>query len=126
MDQVNLFLDTFGLMAIFGVLFLKSVGIPIPIPVDVIMLTAAARAAEGKLILWQTLIAILLAMVIGSSIQFILVRGPARRLLYRYGGYVGMTPSRLDLAAAKVQKSSAFGIGLAVLTPGVRSVTVTA
>src|SRR5437016_2716323 len=126
MDQINTFLDLYGIAALFVLIFVKSLGVPIPIPADAIMLATAVRAAEGRLILWQAFIALLLALVLGGIGQFMLVRGPARRLLYRFGGRIGMTTQRLDAAAGRVKNSGPIGIGIAILTPGVRSVTITA
>src|SRR5260221_3870192 len=126
MDQINAFLDIYGLLAIFVVLLLKSIGVPIPIPIDAILLAAMARTAQGRLVVWQTFAAILVALVLGGLGQFMLIRGPGRTLLYRYGHYVRMGPARLDAAASKVQHSGPIKIGLALLTPGLRSVTVTA
>lgn len=126
MEQLNAFLETYGLMAIFGVMLLKSIGVPIPIPADAVMLAASARAAEGKLILWQTFVAILIALVIGGIVQFLLVRGPGSKLLYRYGRYLGLTSTRLDKAASKLKRGGPLGISAAIVTPGVRSVAVPA
>jgi len=126
MDQINAFLDLYGLTAIFVVLLIKSVGVPIPIPNDALLLATAARAAEGRLVLWQAIITVLVALVLGGIAQFFLVRGPGRKVLYRFGGYVGLTNARLDAAVSRVQKSGPIAIGVAILTPGVRSVTITA
>src|SRR5260370_23563246 len=37
-----------------------------------------------------------------------------------------MTPQRLDEASARVSKSNPLAIGVAIFTPGIRSITVTA
>jgi len=42
------FLDIYGLIAIFAVMLLKEIGIPVPVPSDLIMLAAASQAAAGK------------------------------------------------------------------------------
>ena len=126
MDTLETFLSTYGLAAIFGVMLVKSVGVPIPIPADVIMLATSARVAEGRLLLWQAFGAILVALVVGGVIQFWLAHGPGRGVLYRYGRYLGLTPARLDVAGVTVKKSGPIGIGLAILTPGIRAATVAA
>jgi len=126
MDSLELFLNAYGLAAIFGLMLIKSIGVPIPIPADVVMLAVAARAAEGKLVVWQAFLIILLALVGGGFVQFWLVRGPGRGLLYRFGRYLGLTPARLDAASGVVKRSGPLGIGLAILTPGVRAATVAA
>lgn len=124
MADFNTFLEIYGLAAIFTVMLLQSSGVPIPIPADALMLATSARAAEGKIVLAQAFIALLIALVVGGVVQYLLVRGPARSILYRYGRFLGMTPARLDTAANKIQKGNVLTIGIAILTPGVRSVTV--
>jgi membrane protein DedA with SNARE-associated domain len=126
MNGFETFLDSYGLLAIFSLLLVKAVGVPIPVPADVIMLTASARVAAGKMVLWQAFLFILLALVLGGIVQFWLARGPGRQLLYRFGRYLGLTPARLDAAAAKVKKGGPVGVGLAILTPGIRAATVAA
>lgn len=123
-DAVNLFLDVYGLAAIFFVMLAKSVGLPIPIPADALMLTASARVASGRFPFIYTFVALLVALVAGGLVQFLLVRGPGRGLIYRYGRYMGLTSQRLDNASAKLGRGNPFTIGLAVLTPGIRSITV--
>ena len=104
MHSLDLFLVQYGLAAIFIILLIKTIGIQIPIPADLIILTAAARVAQGKLNGWQTFIAILIALVIGGLIQFLLARGPGRGFLYRFGRYIGLTSPRLDAALCQGQK----------------------
>jgi membrane protein DedA with SNARE-associated domain len=124
MNDLNSFLELYGLAAIFGIMLAKSIGIPIPIPADALMLATSARVAAGKFALGQAFIALLIALIIGGVIQFELVQKAGRTILYRYGKYLGMTPARLDSAAARLAKGGTTGIGLAILTPGVRSVAV--
>ena len=126
MDTLETFLSTYGLAAICGVMLVKSIGVPIPIPADVIMLATSARVAEGRLALWQAFGALLVTLVVGGAIQFWLARGPGRGVLYRYGRYLGLTPARLDAAGATVKKGGPIGIGLAILTPGIRAATIAA
>ena len=104
MNSLDLFLVQYGLAAVFLLLLIKTIGVPIPIPADLIILTAAARVAQGKLIWWQAFIAILIALVLGGLIQFVLVRGPGRRLLYRFGRYIGLTSHRLDALLPGLKK----------------------
>ncbi len=126
MSSLDLFLVHYGLAAIFILLLVKTIGVPVPIPADLIILTAAARVAQGKLNIWQTFIVILIALVIGGLIQFILARGPGRGLLYRFGRYAGLTAPRLDAASSRVKKGGALSISIAILVPGVRGAAIVA
>jgi len=126
MENLELFLDSYGLAAIFVIMLVKAIGVPIPIPADVVMLAAAARVATGKLDVWTSFLFILLALVGGGVVQFDLIRRAGRNFLYRFGRYLGLTPERLDKASAGVQKSGIVGLSVAILTPGVRGLSVAA
>jgi membrane protein DedA with SNARE-associated domain len=126
MNGLDAFLESYGLAAIFVVMLAKSAGVPVPIPADLIMLATAARAAEGKIGLGPAFVALLVALVLGGLVQFGLVRGPGRGALYRFGRYLGLTPARLDAATLAVRRGGAIGVGLAILTPGIRATTVAA
>jgi membrane protein DedA with SNARE-associated domain len=126
MNDLNTFLEVYGLAAIFVVMLLKAAGVPIPIPGDAILLATSARAAEGKLVLWQAFVALLIALVVGGFFQFMIVRGPGHTLIERYGRYLGLTQSRIDVVARRLQKGGPVGVGIAIMTPGVRSVAIPA
>src|SRR6266487_3109442 len=119
MNGIDVFLIQYGLIAIFLILLIKTIGAPVPIPSDLIILTAAVRVAQGKLVGWQTFVAILLALVLGGLVQFVLARGPGRGLLYRFGRYVGLTKPRIDTATEKIRKGGAPGLTIAILVRGV-------
>lgn len=120
------FLDTYGLAAIFGIMLLKELGVPVPIPGDLIMLGAAARAAQGKFPFVAVFLAILIPMFVGGTVQFSLAKGPGRKLIYRIGNIVGLTRERLDRAMATVRKGGMAAVALGLTTPGVRIATVPA
>jgi membrane protein DedA with SNARE-associated domain len=117
---------TYGLPAVFIVMLLKEAGIPIPIPGDLIMLGAAARAASGQWNLPAVIVTFVTAMVAGGIIQYLLARGPGRRLIYRVGRYVGLTSSRLERMAGTLRRGGGAAVAVALITPGVRSATIAA
>jgi membrane protein DedA with SNARE-associated domain len=120
------FLDSYGLIAIFAVMLLKEIGIPVPVPSDLIMLAAASQAAAGKYTVGLAFGVILLAMVGGAWVQYLLARRLGRSFLNRFGGYIGLTQDRLDRAASAVRKGGAVTVGVSLVTPGVRITTVPA
>ena len=126
MNGIESFLNLYGLPAIAIVLLIKSVGVPIPIPADVLMFIAAARVASGTDSLSLAFAILLMAILIGDVIQFWLARGPGRTIVYRVGRYLGLTPARLDAAAALVRRSGPIGLSVIMLTPGVRAASVAA
>lgn len=124
--SVSPLLASYGLAAIFVVMLLKEIGIPIPIPGDLIMLITAAQAAAGSFGLWQGFAALLLAALVGGAIQYLLVRRLGRPFLERFGRYVGLTPPRIESAAATVRKGGVPAVVASLTTPGVRIATVPA
>jgi membrane-associated protein len=126
MNGVDVFLIQYGLVDIFLIMLIKTIGVPIPIPGDVIIFTAAVRVAQGKLVGWQVFFAILFALLLGGLIQFALAHGPARGLLERFGRYVGLTKPRIDAAAQKIRKGGVPGLTVAILIPGVRGAAIVA
>src|SRR5919206_4514532 len=114
MDAFDAFLTTYGLLAACAIMLIKAIGVPVPIPGDVILLPTAARAAEGKVLLWLAFVGLLLALTLGGTLQFLLARGPARRLVVHYGPRVGLTAQRLERVAGLVRRGGLLGIGLAV------------
>ena len=126
MDGLGAFLDAYGVAAACAIMLVKAAGVPVPIPGDVILLATAARAAEGKVALWFAFAVLLGALILGGGLQFYLARGPARRLVVRYGQRIGLTEQRLEKVASSVRRGGLLGIGVAVLTPGLRSAVVPA
>ncbi len=126
MSGLESFLETYGLAAACGLMLIKAIGIPIPIPGDVVLLAMAARAAQGKVLVWVAFLGLLAAITLGGWLQFTLARGPARQLVMRYGTRLGLTQERLDRVASRVRQGGALAIGLGVLTPGVRTAVIPA
>ncbi len=120
------FLDAYGLLAVFGIMLLKEIGVPVPIPSDLIMLGAAARAAQGKFPLLAVFFAILIPMLLGGLVQYAIAKGPGRRVVYRLGTYIGLTKERLDRAMETVRKGGPVAVGIGLTTPGVRIAIVPA
>jgi membrane protein DedA with SNARE-associated domain len=120
------FLDAYGLLAVFAIMLLKEIGVPVPIPSDLIMLGAAARAAQGRFPLIAVFFAILIPMVVGGLVQYAIAKGPGRRTVYRLGSYIGLTKARLDRAMEAVRKGGPVAVGVGLTTPGVRIAIVPA
>jgi membrane protein DedA with SNARE-associated domain len=118
---LNEFLLRYGLLAILVIMILKEVGVPVPVPSDLIMITAGVQAATGIYSLFELLIAIEAAMIVGGSIQFFLARGMGRAFIYRVGRFIGLTQQRLDQAMSALQRRGALGVFLGLNIPGARA-----
>jgi membrane protein DedA with SNARE-associated domain len=119
--QIGAFLSTYGLLAIFIIMLLKEIGVPVPIPSDLIMITAGVQAAAGSFGVLELLLALAIAILIGGSIQFFTVRSAGRPFLYRVGRFVGLTPQRLDRAGAMLQRRGPLAVFVGLNVPGARA-----
>src|SRR5215204_622687 len=118
MEMIQQFLDQYGLLAIFVLLLVKGLGVPIPIPGDFLMLLAGVQAASGRYPLWLVMGALLTAVLLAGGAHYLLARGPSRAFVYRFGRYVGLTPARLDKAADAVRKRGHMAVAIGTMTPG--------
>ncbi len=124
--ELNQFVSEYGLLALTLVAFVKAVGIPIPIPQDVVVLAAATGSASGRFPLPEAFGLLLVAITAGGFVQFWIARGPGRNLLYRFGPHIGLTKPRLNAAFGRVENVGFLGIGVAVVTPGIRTAAIPA
>lgn len=126
MDALDTFLNTYGVAAACAIMLVKAIGVPVPVPGDVILLATAARAAEGKVVLWLAFLALLVAITGGGLVQYLLARGPARQTALRYGARLGLTESRLESVATRMRRGGPVAVAIGVLTPGVRTAVIPA
>lgn len=120
-NALSVFLAGYGLLAIFGVMLIKELGVPVPIPSDLIMITAGVQAAAGAYSLIALILLLLLSMLIGGSIQFFIARKAGRELLYRLGGLVGLTAERLDRSGESLRRRGPLAVFLGLNLSGARA-----
>jgi membrane protein DedA with SNARE-associated domain len=101
-------------------------GVPIPVPADLVMFTVGERVAAGKFPLWLAVVAFELIAVLGTTALFLACRGPAQRIITRFGPRLGLTEARLGRAAAFAETRGRAGLALGRGTPGLRTLTVIA
>ena len=101
-------------------------GVPIPVPADLIMFTVGERVAAGKFPLWLAVAGFEVIAVIGTTALFVACRGPAQRIIARFGPRLGLTEARLRRAASFAETRGRPGLALGRGTPGLRTLTVIA
>jgi len=101
-------------------------GVPIPVPADLVMFTVGERVAAGKFPLWLAVAGFEIIAVLGTTVLFLACRGPAQRIIRRFGPRVGLTEARLGRAAAFTETRGRAGLALGRGTPGLRTLTVVA
>jgi membrane protein DedA with SNARE-associated domain len=125
-SDFGLWMNQYGLAAVFLVMLVKQIGFPMPLPGDVIMLAVAAWAATGRLVAWEAFAVILIAIVLGSSFQYLLARRFGEGFLHRFGRRLGVTPEQLDETKKTILRGGARAVAISLLLPGVRVATVPA
>lgn len=91
-DFIQGYLQQYGYPVLFFVVLVESFGVPAP--GQTLLITAALLAATGHLDLWAVLVITFVAAVTGDSIGWFLGHRGGRRLILRYGGWVGLNRHR--------------------------------
>ncbi|HSR86794.1 MAG TPA: DedA family protein [Streptosporangiaceae bacterium] len=89
-------LDHYGYVAVGGFILLEDFGIPVP--GETILIAAAVYAGSGRLSIIAVGLIALLAAIIGDNIGYVIGYFGGRRLVLRFGKYVGLTSERMDKA----------------------------
>jgi membrane protein DedA with SNARE-associated domain len=114
-----------GLVAL-ALLVPMEAGVPIPLPADLVMFTVGEQAGAGRFPLWLAVAGFEVIAVLGTTALFLACRGPARRVIARFGPRVGLTQARLGRAAAFAETRGRTGLAVGRATPGLRTLTVVA
>ena len=101
-------------------------GVPIPIPADLVMFTVGERVAAGAFPLWLAVAGFEAVSIIGTTVLFLACRGPAHRLVTRFGPRIGLSRARVSRGAALVERRGRSALAIGRGTPGLRTVTVLA
>ncbi len=112
-------LEHWGYAAVFGVVILGNVGLPIP--EETVLLLAGYLVWEGQLRLPWVLAVGISAAVVGDSLGYWLGRRIGPRIFERHGHHVGLTPARLERLQAFVRRRGAWAVFVARFVPGLRS-----
>ncbi|TCR63979.1 DedA family protein [Bosea sp. BK604] len=87
------YLASYGVAALFVLVFLEALGAPVP--GETAIIAASSLAAEGQLSLPHALIAIFCGAVLGDCTGYVIGRTGGHALLTRYGPRFKLTPERL-------------------------------
>ncbi len=119
-------IDLLGPIALAGLIFVKEVGIPIPIPGDLLILGAGVAASRGDVAPVPTILAVVVASVLGGIVQFAIVRGRGRSVFFRLLERIGIPADRIERQATRLRGGGARAVAAARVTPGLRIVAIAA
>lgn len=119
-------ISTFGLPSVVGLLLLLESGLPVPVPADLLMLLVGERASAGAIAPWLAVLLLELVALVGTSVLFLAVRGPAAAVIPSLGPRVGLTSQRLARASTLLERQGRWALLAGRTTPGLRTLTVVA
>ena len=117
--------DLGPVLAIAGLILVKEIGVPLPVPGDLVVLGAGVAASRGGLDGRLALVALILASILGGSVQFALLRSVARPAVLRLLARLG-SAKRVDAQTERLRRGGARGVAVARATPGLRIVAIAA
>jgi membrane protein DedA with SNARE-associated domain len=117
-QQATPFINHFGYLAVFLLLLLESVGLPLP--GESTLIAAAFLAALGKLNILIVGVVAVAGASTGSSIGFVIGAYPGRPFLEKYGKYVLLTKKRLDETEKYFNRRGAVIVVVARFIEGLR------
>jgi membrane protein DedA with SNARE-associated domain len=118
MSLLEPLVEHWGYAAIFAVVVLGNVGLPVP--EEAILTLSGYLVWRGDLRLWLVLIVGVVSASVGDNVGYWLGRtlgGPALR---RYGSHLWLPPAKLDAAQRFVRTHGAISVFVARFLPGLR------
>ena len=113
-------LHTYGVAALFALLLVEEAGIPLPAPGDTLIALAGAQPHRTLPYTIEVLTACTLAVFLGSSALYWLMRVGGHSFIARYGRYLRLSQQRLDQIERWIEKRGTLAIILGRLIPGLR------
>ena len=118
-EWVTATIGDYGLFAVFGLMLLESMGIPIPS--EAISPFAGYLVSEGRMTMFGAVTAGVLGNVVGSWIAYFIGLWGGRELWFHYGRYVGVREHHLKVAERWFDKYGEFTVFVSRCLPVVRT-----
>jgi membrane protein DedA with SNARE-associated domain len=107
-------------IAVFSVIALEEMGIPLPLPGDIFIMYAGHLVASHRVNFWSAFLAVVFGAVIGSSILYWIARIYGKHFVRRYGPYMHIHSKRLEQAEKLFKKWGPLFIIIGRHIPGFR------
>jgi membrane protein DedA with SNARE-associated domain len=91
-NAIGPFVRSYGLVALFCLIYFESLGLPLP--GETALIGAVALAYEGQLPITGVFIVVVIAAILGDNTGYLIGRHGGRPLMQRFGKVVGLTPER--------------------------------
>nr|WP_245339255.1 DedA family protein [Paenibacillus shirakamiensis] len=115
------YLHHYGYLAMYGLLALGFVGIPVPD--ETLVVTFGGLTAEGHFVFWIALLMTFLGSMTGMMLSYTVGRVIGTPLLHKFGKWIFITPSRLEKTEKWFAKYGNWSVLFGYFVPGLRQVT---
>jgi membrane protein DedA with SNARE-associated domain len=111
LNLVKPWVHEYGVAAVFVILTLESLGVPLP--GESLLVFSAVLAARGDISLVALFVSAWSGAVLGDNIGYLIGRKFGRSLLLRYGGKIGLNAERLAKVEAVFARYGPATVGFA-------------
>ena len=120
-ETLNFWLTQYGGFALFGLLALEIIALPIP--GEPLMILAGVLLFKGELSILPTLIAAYAGSISGISVSYILGRTTGTTLLKKYGSRFGLTEKKMERVHDWFAHFGKWTLFIGYFIPGLRHFT---
>jgi len=121
MVQIEEIISQYGYYAIFSLLALGIIGLPVP---DEVLLTFVGYLVNSKVLSAVGAVSVsFCGAMSGMLISYMLGRKVGKPLLWKYGKWIKLTPARLDKVERWFDKFGPWTIVFGYYIPGIRHLT---
>lgn len=121
METFSLWLTHYGSFALFGLLALGIIALPVP--EETLMVLAGILMFNGKLNIPSTIIAACSGSIFGITVSYLLGKSVGNYFLHRYGKWVGIKEKQINLVHEWFEKYGKWTLVIGYFIPGVRHLT---
>jgi len=111
-------LSHYGPAALFALLAVGIVGLPIPD--ETLLVFAGMLMAKGEMSIVFTILSAIVGSIFGITISFVIGSKLGRPVIIRYGKVIGISDKKLDLAHDWFEKRGKWLLTVGYFIPGVR------
>lgn len=120
-DHISAWLIHYGSFALFGLLALGIIALPVP--EETLMVAAGVLMRSGHLKIPATYLAALGGSITGITVSYILGRTAGVYLIHKYGSWIGITAERHQKVHEWFERFGKWALFIGYFIPGVRHFT---
>lgn len=122
-SELFLYIEKFGYLAIFGLVFLQEIGIPNPVPNEIILTFSGYLASIGQLDLTLVILTVIAADFIGTSVLYFVFYLFGHIIIAKKPRWLPLREEQIEKLTNMISKRDMWGIFIGRLLPYVRGYT---